>query len=324
MKKFTQTTLIALLISCTVFSQTKDEPVKNPTGGTVVNHASNSRLILLSPADGKSFNGSEGSKPVLFRWTAIVPKPKEAVTYRLKVWQLMQGQNGTEAMRSNQPIVTKDVTNITQAAISNLYTGPCKPPYLCDFIWAVEVLNREGNQLYTNSNSYSFKYTGGIGTVTGTGGATVDIKSPDKELENIKAVKDEGGNKGNAGNTGMSGGKSLNADGDTGFKYKTYQPGKPIYGNIYQSGDVESETYSFEYESKVPKDQGTGLSTGKSLNAQGEPVHGVDVKLGVQGDPVHGVDVKPGLKSQEKGSGKEKSAKSTTTTSWDMKRNKKI
>lgn len=38
---------------------------------------------------------------------------------RLKVWQLMQGQNGTQAMRSNKPIVTKDVDNITQAMRSN-------------------------------------------------------------------------------------------------------------------------------------------------------------------------------------------------------------
>lgn len=235
MKNFTQATLVALLISGSVFSQTKDEPVRNPSGGTIVNQASNSQLILLSPADGKSFNGSEGSKPVLFRWTAIVPKPKEAVTYRLRVWQLMQGQNGTEAMRSNQPIITKDVVNITQAAISNLYTGPCKPPYLCDFVWAIEVLNADGTQTgnsYTGSSLFKF----------------------------------EADNKGNAGNTGMAGGKSLEANGD--------------------------------------------------------PVHGVDVKPGIkseakQGDPVHGVDVKPGVKNT-------KSQKSTNAVSYDVKMNKKV
>ena len=195
MKKFTQVTLIALLISATVFSQTKKEPVKNPSGGSMVNEASNSQLILLSPSNGKLFNSSEGSKPVLFRWTAIVPKPKEAVTYRLRVWQLMQGQNGMEAMRNNQPIITKDVVNITQAAISNLYTGPCKPPYLCDFVWAVEVLNSDGVSVGNSnagSNAYSFRF----------------------EAENMNTVKAEARNKGNAGNTGMPTGKSLNANGD--------------------------------------------------------------------------------------------------------------
>jgi len=275
MKNFTQTTLIALLISSSVFSQTKDEPVRNPSAGTIVNQASNNQLILLSPAGGKLFNSSEGSKPVLFRWTAIVPKPKEAVTYRLRVWQLMQGQNGTEAMRSNQPIITKDVVNITQAAISNLYTGPCKPPYLCDFVWAVEVLNSEGNQRYGNSDSYSFKYVGGIGTVTGSGGATIDVKSTDNELENMKAMKVEGGNKGNAGNTGMAGGKSMNADGDSGRKYKSYQPGKPVFGNASQppapgeSIDKEldkNQPNAKKVDKELDKNQPNAKRVGKELD----------------------------------------------------------
>lgn len=241
MKKFTQATLIALLISSSVFSQRKDEPVKNPAGGTVVNQAANSQLILLSPADGRSFTSTEGSKPVLFRWTALSPKPKEAVTYRLRVWQLMQGQNGMEAMRNNQPLVTKELVNITQAAISNLYTGPCRPPYLCNFVWAVDAFNSDGISIVNGTSAISsFEYEG---------------------------------NKGNAGNSGMAG--------------------------------------------------------GKSLDAQGDPVHGVDVKLGVksttkQGDPVHGVDIKPAMKTDDKGTATGKSTKSTTTASYDVKMNKKL
>ncbi len=95
-------------------------------------------------------------QPVTFRWTPLVPKPQEPVTYRLKVWQLMQGQNGTTAMRTNQPIVTKDVDNITEATLSGIYTGPCRPPYLCDFIWSVEVVSK------TNTG------TGASGSATGS------------------------------------------------------------------------------------------------------------------------------------------------------------
>jgi hypothetical protein len=295
MKKFTQATLIALLLSSSVFSQTKNEPGTNPSAGATVNQASNSQLILLSPADGNLFTESEGAKPVVFRWTAIVPKPKEAVTYRLKVWQLMQGQNGTEAMRSNQPIIIKDIVNITQAAISNLYTGPCKPPYLCDFVWAVEVISSDEiatGKMYVASQHYSFRFNAVADVPAGL--ATAD-------------------NKGNAGNTGMSGGKSLNAQGD------------PIHGVDIKLGV-------------------------KSGNVQGNPVNGVDVKLGVKNktqedptaavnlnglppgqpviigggtkikeDPIHGVDVKPGMKKQDKRSEKGKNSKSTKTTSWDVK-----
>ena len=98
---------------------------------------------LSEPADGKSLAAKDMSAPVLFRWTPVVPKPQEPVTYRLRVWQLMQGQNSTQAMRTNKPIVTKDVADITEATVSGIYTGPCKPPYLCDYIWEVQALNRE-------------------------------------------------------------------------------------------------------------------------------------------------------------------------------------
>ncbi len=115
---------------------------------------------LITPENGKKISLKDMLKPVMFRWTTLVPKPKEPITYRLRVWQLMQGQNGTQAMRSNQPIISKDVDNITQAVVNNIYTGPCKPPYLCDFIWNVQALNRDGKPMGRNdgtSEPYSFK-----------------------------------------------------------------------------------------------------------------------------------------------------------------------
>lgn len=115
---------------------------------------------LITPENGKVFSESEMSRPLNFRWTPLVPKPRDPVTYRLKVWQLMQGQSSAEAMRSNQPIVTKDVDNITQAVVNGIYTGPCRPPYLCDFVWQVQALNKEGKPVGKNegkSDAYTFK-----------------------------------------------------------------------------------------------------------------------------------------------------------------------
>jgi hypothetical protein len=105
---------------------------------------------LTAPAQSKVFTASEIKNAVTFRWTPVVPKPKEGVTYRLKVWQLMQGQNSTQAMRTNKPIVTKDVMDVTQATVSGIYTGPCKPPYLCDFIWTVEAIAADGKPITEN------------------------------------------------------------------------------------------------------------------------------------------------------------------------------
>ena len=101
----------------------------------------------ISPTNERQFKEEEIKVPITFKWTPILPKPKGGITYRLKVWQLMQGQNGAAAMRSNEPVLIKEVDNLTQAVISNIYTGPCKPPYLCDFVWAVQAINRDGKIL---------------------------------------------------------------------------------------------------------------------------------------------------------------------------------
>ena len=113
--------------------------VKRPTTAALKN---------VAPENGKSFSADEVLQPIVFRWTPVVPKPQEPpVTYRLKVWQLMQGQSSTEAMRTNQPIVTKDVDNITQTTVSGIYTGPCRPPYLCDFVWSVEAITMNNGSI---------------------------------------------------------------------------------------------------------------------------------------------------------------------------------
>ena len=100
-----------------------------------------SKIQNVAPVNGKSFSADEASQPITFRWTPVVPKPRENVTYRLKVWQLMQGQTGTQAMRSNQPIIVKDVDNFIEITVAGLHNGPCKPPYMCDFIWSVEAIS---------------------------------------------------------------------------------------------------------------------------------------------------------------------------------------
>lgn len=113
----------------------------------------------IIPSDNKLLFPSEVLGDLIFRWTPIVPKPQQPVIYRLKVWQLLQGQNGLEAMRSNKPIVTKDVSNITEAAVNGIYTGPCRPPYLCDFIWNVEAIiqNNGTPAMAAASSPTSFK-----------------------------------------------------------------------------------------------------------------------------------------------------------------------
>ncbi|MBK7308922.1 MAG: hypothetical protein IPI88_19185 [Chitinophagaceae bacterium] len=56
-------------------------------------------------------------------------------------------------MRTNKPIVTKEVDNITEATVSGIYTGPCRPPYLCDYIWMVEAVTKTSGAAHRYSSS---------------------------------------------------------------------------------------------------------------------------------------------------------------------------
>jgi hypothetical protein len=91
----------------------------------------------VSPANEKSFTEKELVAPVTFRWTPIIPRPKDPVVYRLRVWQLMQGQSSTQAMKTTTPMVEEEVTNVTQ--LVKKITFPCGGrPSNCYFVWNVE------------------------------------------------------------------------------------------------------------------------------------------------------------------------------------------
>lgn len=127
----------------------------------------------ITPADGTAFKDEDIRKPITFRWTPVIPRPQGPVTYRLKVWQLMQGQTGTQAIKANQPIIIKDVDNMTQAIVTNLITGPCKPPYLCDFVWDVQALNKDGKG-YGANNGTSGPTTFNAGEKSATAAIRID------------------------------------------------------------------------------------------------------------------------------------------------------
>jgi hypothetical protein len=104
----------------------------------------------ISPNNEKKFDDSFFKMPITFRWTPVLPKPKDPVMYKLRVWQLMQGQTGVQAMKANSTIIEKEISGINQAIVSNMITGPCKLPYLCDFVWNVQALDKDGKSIGKN------------------------------------------------------------------------------------------------------------------------------------------------------------------------------
>jgi hypothetical protein len=106
---------------------------------------------LIPSEKGKTIRNKELLKPLLFRWTPVAARANEVVTYRLKVWQLKQGQTTAQAMQTT-PLLTKEVQNAAETTVPNLVTNPCKPPYICEFIWQVEALDKNARTILGGSS----------------------------------------------------------------------------------------------------------------------------------------------------------------------------
>ncbi len=136
---------------------------------------------LIAPASNTEYSETDIQKPIILRWLPVIPVPKDPVTYRLNIWQLMVGKTATQVRASNAPILTRDITNLTQTTITNLITGPCKPPYLCDFTWTVQALNRDGKPIGQDngtSEPFNFKVAeAACGNITST--STIECGKPD-------------------------------------------------------------------------------------------------------------------------------------------------
>lgn len=70
--------------------------------------------ILIAPADASVLNEGVAKTAITFRWTPLIPRPTETVTYRVQVFEIVAGQNALQALRGNQPLLDKAVTNATQ------------------------------------------------------------------------------------------------------------------------------------------------------------------------------------------------------------------
>lgn len=105
---------------------------------------------LLIPANKTVYTAEDAKKTMTFRWTPLVPKPQEPVTYRLKVWQIMQGQTGPQAMQSNNPVFEKEVENVTSTSIIRLINNSELDP-TPSYIWTVQALNKEGKGMGNNN-----------------------------------------------------------------------------------------------------------------------------------------------------------------------------
>ena len=86
--------------------------------------------VLINPRDNDSISES-AVRGIFFRWSPVIPSPNTFVTYRLQIWEVLEGQNSMTALRSNQPIVEKDL-----------------PPGILQTQWPIEFALPEAGRKY--------------------------------------------------------------------------------------------------------------------------------------------------------------------------------
>ena len=83
---------------------------------------------------------------ITFRWTPVVPRQSSPVTYRLQVFEVLPLQNPVQALRSNQPLLDKEIFAATQ------YIWQPQLSFMADsnetkkmptFIWTIQSLDKD-------------------------------------------------------------------------------------------------------------------------------------------------------------------------------------
>ncbi|MBC7643212.1 MAG: hypothetical protein H7174_12915 [Flavobacterium sp.] len=70
--------------------------------------------VLMKPSLEEVLDAVKAKSAIIFRWTPVVPKPNYLVIYKLLVFEVLQGQNSTQAIRSNFPILEQNISGTTQ------------------------------------------------------------------------------------------------------------------------------------------------------------------------------------------------------------------
>lgn len=109
--------------------------------------ASTQLPILMKPYNEEVIDAKKAQTAIIFRWSPVVPTQPSPVTYRIQVFEVLPTQSPVQALRSNQPLLDKEVLAATQyiwqPQLSFLpYDEETKKPPA--FVWTIQSLDNAG------------------------------------------------------------------------------------------------------------------------------------------------------------------------------------
>ena len=102
---------------------------------------------LLTPVDKAWLDAATAKSVITFRWSSLVPRMQDHVTYRLQVYEVKDNQLPMQALRSNMPVLSVDVVN-TQYIWRPQLDFSRLEGYV--FIWTIQSLDGKGNPVSTS------------------------------------------------------------------------------------------------------------------------------------------------------------------------------
>ncbi len=78
------------------------------------NLASYQLPIPIIPAGEVILDMEKAQSAITLRWTPVTPSTGNVFTYRVTVFEILPGQTALQALRSNQPLLAKDIVGTTQ------------------------------------------------------------------------------------------------------------------------------------------------------------------------------------------------------------------
>lgn len=122
----------------------------------IFNIASFQLPIPMMPANETILDLNRAKAAITFRWTPVAPPPSEMLTYRVTVFEILDYQTPMQALRSNQPLLAKDIKGTTQFIWQpQLGLTQCSPCETGDsiitgdfdayaFTWTIQTLDSRG------------------------------------------------------------------------------------------------------------------------------------------------------------------------------------
>lgn len=122
--------------------------------------AGNQLPILMKPYNGEQLEPAKAQTAIIFRWTPVVPRPQNVIYYRIQVFEVLNGQQPVQALRSNQPLLDQTITAQTQY-IWQPQLGLIREPadsagsfteQSNRFIWTIQTLDEQMQPLPADGN----------------------------------------------------------------------------------------------------------------------------------------------------------------------------